>query len=51
MFRHTRKRDGEGNEQKALILYEVIDERIRKEVLDTKVVRKLLNLDHYMVVA
>lgn len=42
---------GERIMQKALLNYVVIDEIIMKEVLDTEVIRGMLNLEHYIETA
>ncbi len=45
------RRREEGGEEKSLIDYIVVDERLRKNVLDAKVVREALEgSDHYAVV-
>ncbi len=52
VLRYTWRRMDERDKQKSLIDYIAVDERIKKDVLDARVMRELLDgSDHYAVVA
>ncbi len=51
IHRFTWRRREDGEEEKSLIDYIAVDERLRKDVQDTKVVRGALEgSDHYAIV-
>ncbi len=51
IHRYTRRRTEDGGDKKSLIDYIAVDEGLRKDVLDAKVVRGVLKgSDHYAVV-